>query len=395
MSSLLIENARVVLLDRVEEGWCVLADQGRIERVGPRGEFGEAEADCVVDAARRYLAPGYVDIFIHGCHEFLTTDGPAALAGMTRVLPRYGVTSFQPTLAPLPKGEDAALLATLARVRSQGAEILGFFLEGPFLTITGALPREALGKADPERVRALQEAASPHQVIFAVSPEFEGIGELMPLLTAGGVPAFITHTRARVEETKAAIEAGARHAAHFYDVFYPPEMAEPGKRPCGAVEAILADERVSVSFILDGEHVDPVAVRMALQCKGPGGVCLVTDANRGAGLPPGRHRFGEFEIEFAYPGAPARFTRARPEYPGLLAGSGLTLDRAVRNAIEMVGVDLPTAVRMASHSPACVIGAGARKGCIAEGFDADLVLLDDDLRPVRTWVGGAVMFERG
>ena len=158
--------------------------------------------------------------------------------------------------------------------------------------------------------------------------------------------------------------------------------------PAARSRAILADPRASVDFILDGEHVDPVAVRMALACKGPDRVCLVSDANRGAGLPPGRYRFGRHEVEFAYEGGPARFTAEHPAAPGALAGSGLTLDRAVRNAIELLGVDLPLAIRMASANPAGVLGLSERKGRIEAGLDADLVLLDRDLIPVKTWVGG-------
>ena len=111
-------------------------------------------------------------------------------------------------------------------------------------------------------------------------------------------PVFMTHTMATVDETRRAIDAGVRHATHFYDVFPSPEETDRGVRPCGAAEVVLADERVSVDFILDGVHVEAVAVQVALRCKGPVGVCLATDANVGAGLPPGSYRFGDDEIEF-------------------------------------------------------------------------------------------------
>ena len=122
-------------------------------------------------------------------------------------------------------------------------------------------------------------------------------------------PVFMTHTAANVNETLAAIAAGASHATHFYDVFPCPPVTEPGVRPCGIVEAVLADKNVSVDFILDGVHVDPIAVKMAMACKenGRGKVCLITDANVGAGLEPGKFTFGETgDIYFEYRGAPAR-----------------------------------------------------------------------------------------
>ncbi len=136
------------------------------------------------------------------------------------------------------------------------------------------------------------------------SPE---ILNLIPLMRENDAAVFMTHTAANVKQTQDAIEAGARHATHFSDAFRSPPETDPGVRPCGAVEAILADERVSVDFILDGEHVDPVAVKMALACKGPDRVCLVTDANIGAGLPPGKYiNYRGEEIEFTYSGGPAR-----------------------------------------------------------------------------------------
>lgn len=198
----------------------------------------------------------------------------------------------------------------------------------------------------------------------------------------------MTHTAATVEQTAAAIEAGVRHATHFYDVFPVPDESDPGVRPCGAVEAVLADPRVSVDFILDGEHVAPVACRMALACKGTRGVALITDANVGAGLAPGRtYRFADYGVTFAYEGGPARMAADGP-VPGALAGSGLTLDAALRNAVRMLGLDLPKAVALVSSTPARILGLDHRKGHIAEGYDADLVRLDDELRVKQTWIAG-------
>lgn len=393
MSNLVVDHAAIVLPDCTQHDRAVVLRDGKIAGVCRSEELKGVDAEQVVDAEGGYLLPGLIDLHFHGTHEFLVDNGPADLAELCKVLPRYGVTAFLPTVCPAPKGEDARRLALLSKVRVEGAAILGFHLEGPFLTLTGALPPESLGQADPERVEALIEAAKPYVAIFSIAPDFEGIEDLLPLMTAGGNPAFITHTKADVAQTQAAIEAGARHATHFYAVFYAPEETDQGVRPCGAVEAILADRRVTVDFILDGEHTDPVAVKMALQCKGPDGVCLITDANIGAGLPPGRYRFGREEVEFAYPGGPARLTE-KARLPGVLAGSGLTMDRALRNAVGLLEVDLPQAVRMTSANAAKVLGLDDTKGKIAEGFDADLVLLDKDLQVQQTWVGGNCVFSR-
>jgi len=395
MSDLLIKNAAMVLPDRTLPKHSVLCKDGKIARVGPDKDLQGESAERVIEASGQYLAPGFIDLHTHGLHHHLIYRGPEDLAAVCMLLPRYGVTGFLPTLRPLPEGQDAAFAASLAKVQSQGTQILAFHFEGPFITLTGALPPEALEKkSHPGRVKALIEASKPYRAIFSVAPDFEGILDLIPIMSENNTAVFMTHTAASVGQTQAAIEAGVRHATHVYDVFPAPDETEPGSRPCGVVEAILADPQVSVDFILDGVHVDPIAVKAALQCKGPDKVCLITDANVGAGLPPGVYPgFGGIELEFTYPGGPARMTE-KSHKPGTLSGSGLTLDLAVRNAVRMLGVDVPLAVRMASTNPAGVLGLGDRKGQIKQGYDADMVLLDDHLGAVRTWIGGRCRFEK-
>ena len=396
MQRTIISNAKVVLPapSGLEPGCTVILEGGRITEVRSAGQAGRPlpPADEAVDAQGGILAAGLIDVHVHATHEFRADAGPDDLAELCRVLPRYGVTGLLPTLSPLPKGEDARLVASLAEVQSDGAGILGFHLEGPFLALVGSLSPEALGSDDADRAGALIDAAGNYPAIFSIAPEFEGIGHLIPIMAAGGTPVFITHTAANVRQTQAAIEAGARHATHFYDVFPCLPETDPGVRPCGAVEAILADPRVTVDIILDGEHVDPTAVRMMLQCNGPAGVCLITDAVTGAGLPPGRYLFGDQEVEFSSPGRPARATE-NSRYPGTLDGSGLTMDRAVRNTVELPGVDVPQAIRMGSENPAAVLGLSGRKGQIKDGFDADLVLFSESLTVRRTWVAGRCVYE--
>ena len=251
---------------------------------------------------------------------------------------------------------------------------------------------DAIALAETSRVEAIIAAVKPYNAIFSISPDVEGIEDLIPIMSKNSTPVFITHTAASVEQTQLAIELGACHATHFYDVFPCPEVTELGVRPCGAVEAILADKRMSVDFILDGVHVDPVAVKMALACKseGPGRVCLITDSNVGAGLDPGRFVFGgSGDIEFAYKGAPARKVEDKT-----LAGSGLTMDQALRNAVKWLDIDLPEAVKMVSTYPAKIIGVDDRKGKLDIGYDADFVVLDSNLEVLQTWINGKCFFKR-
>ena len=394
MTNLLIKDAILVLPECTVPDQNVLCKDGKIINIAPSSDFQPPATSEIVYAAGAYLVPGFIDLHSHGLLDYLIDRGADDMVNICDQLPRFGVTSFLSTVSPLPKGKDAEFLASLAKVQSKGTQILGFHLEGPFLTLTGALPPEALGKADIERVKNLINAAKPYKAIFSIAPDFEDIDELIPIMTQNNTPAFITHTMADVKQTQRAIELGACHATHFYDVFPCPEVSDPGVRPCGAVEAILAEQNVSVDFILDGEHVDPVAVKMALNCKGPDKVCLITDSNIGAAKKPGKYiMFGEREVEFAYPGGPARLTEDDKDAGGL-AGSGLTMDSAVRNAVKMLDVDIPLAVRMASTNPAKVLRLENAKGQIKVGFDADMVLLDEKLQVIQTFILGKCCYKK-
>ena len=394
--TVVLRGGDLILDGRIVQGADLVISGGAITEIGERGTV-DASGASEFDAVGLYVAPGFIDLHIHGTKEFLIDRGADDLASLCSLLPEFGVTGFLPAVLPLPSGKDVELLSSLAGVESKGASIFGFFLEGPFLKLTGAIPEDALGRPDRERAEKLIEAANPYRTIFAVSPDLEGVIDLIPLMAGrrtpdGRTPVFITHTGATVEETQAGIEAGISHATHFYDVFPCPAVSDPGVRPCGAVEAILADDSVTVDFILDGEHVDPVAVQVALRCKGRDGVCLVTDANLGAALPPGRYEgLGGSSIEFSYPGAPARLA-GKVHNAGSLAGSGLTMDRAVRNAVSMLGADLPLAVKMASSNPARVLGLDGKTGSLQVGYDADVVVLDRELSVQATFVKGRAVY---
>ncbi|MBN1435737.1 MAG: N-acetylglucosamine-6-phosphate deacetylase [Sedimentisphaerales bacterium] len=390
MSSTLIHNAAIVLPDQVLSRHSLFIDAGKIAQILPAQDAYKINADQTIDAANYTLAPGFIDLHIHGIHNYRPDAGLEDYIPMAATLPQYGVTGFLPTLFPNINDNIEAQLKRLAQAAAKGAQVLGFHLEGPFVKHSGAAAPDTIGTANPQRIRDIIEAAQPYRVIFSISPDLPGINELIPVMAQNNTPVFITHTSADVAQTQASIAAGACHATHFYDVFYAPPESEPGVRPCGSVEAILADPNVSVDFILDGVHVDPIAVKMALQCK-PNNTCLVTDANVGAGLPPGRYKYTSVEIEFTEIGLPARLTE-NSHAPGALAGSGLTMDRAFRNAISMLNVDLPTAARITSATPAKVLRIDHQKGKIQTGFDADLVLLDPKLNVRQTFVAGQTVF---
>ncbi len=391
-SSFTIINAAAVLPDGILEDCLVRCADGRIAEIKAGAPSAMADG-CIVDGHGGLLVPGFIDLHTHGARGHLASDSREELEAMSAALARYGVTGFLPSVCTLgDPGEDLLRMRELSRAKSPGAAILGFLLEGHFLALTGAIPSLPGGQSLAQ-VRALIEACSPYKAVFAISPEVPGICNLIPAMAAPGVPVFLTHTAATWRQTEEAIAAGARHATHFYDVFPYPGDRETGVRGCGAVEAVMADRSVTVDFILDGEHVEPIAVKMALQCKGPDKVCLITDANVNAGMPPGRYpSLGGYHVDVLHDGGPARIAEDGP-IPGALSGSGLTMDRAVRNAMRLLGLDLAQAVRMASANPAAVLGLSKSKGSILEGYDADLVMLDRELNVELCWTGGVCRYD--
>jgi N-acetylglucosamine-6-phosphate deacetylase len=254
--------------------------------------------------------------------------------------------------------------------------ILGVHLEGPWLSEKrrGAQDAEQLRPPDPDELAALL-AAGPVRLV-SLAPELpRGLETIEAIAAAGAVPA-LAHTDATYEQAVAAIEAGARHAVHTFNGMRPLHHREPG-----VLGAVLEREEVSCEVIADGHHVHPAVMRLLHRVKGATRTALVTDAIAASGLPNGDHSLGTTPIR-------VEDGQARTS-AGSLAGSVLTMDAAVRHAHEWLGIPLGEAVAMATTTPAGVIGLSGRKGRIAAGYDADLAVLDDALRPVATFVGGS------
>jgi N-acetylglucosamine-6-phosphate deacetylase len=231
---------------------------------------------------------------------------------------------------------------------------------------------------------------------MSVSPDTPNIVPIIERLQEQRVATFLTHTRASVAETRAAIAAGARHATHFYNVFPIPAETEAGVRPVGAVEAILADSRCSVDFICDGVHIDPLVIQLAVLVKGWRGVVAITDSNIGAG-----REDGVYETPWGYTvrvrsGDAVRIHDDAHALNGLLAGSALTMDRALANLLEWLPLPLHEVVAMATCNPARTVGLD-QKGMLEVGADADLVLWrrsESGLAAERTWVRGQCVYQQ-
>ena len=390
MGSTLITHATLVFPGERSTPGSLLLSEGSIAALNPPESTVPPDTRRI-DAGGRRVTPGLIDLHTHGVGSWLYEQSPESLLAGLAFLGRFGTTSVLPTLYRVMTRPSLPHLDALSRAlgSARGVSVPGWHLEGPFLRLPGAgadtIPGD-LGLLD-----ELLAATHGRTRAMSISPDTPKILPVIERLVERGITPFITHTHASVEETERAIDAGARHATHFYDVFPVPEVREPGVRPCGAVEAILADPRCRVDFICDGVHVEPVAIRAALAAKGPGGVVLITDSNVGAGLPD-----GIYPTTFGFPVKVAAGNAARihdPKHPnhGSLAGSALTMDVGIANLHRWLRLPAEQIWALGTSSPAAVVGL-ERKGRLAVGADADLVLWNDDFTARTTWVGGEVVW---
>lgn len=373
----------------------VLIEEGKITAINPRPDELPAEYERI-DADGSLVTPGLVDVHTHGVQNFLFERDPQELVDGVTLLSRFGTTCVLPTLYSVLKfntlSQIELLADALASVEQLGAP--GFHLEGPFLAIPGAGGSTIPG--DLVLLDELLSAGRGRVRAMSVSPDCPNILPVIEVLRDQNIATFLTHTRASAAETQAAIDAGARHATHFYNLFPAPPEIEPGVRPVGAMEALLVDPRCTVDFICDGVHVDPLAIRLALLAKSWAGVIAITDSNVGAGA-----KEGVYPTPWGYSVKSTQNNGVRVHdstHPlnGQLAGSALTMDQAMSNLLGWLDGAAHEIWAMGTCNPARLIGL-ADKGVLQPGADADLVLWSQQqgrLQARRTWVRGVCVFNR-
>jgi N-acetylglucosamine-6-phosphate deacetylase len=366
-AGVVLTGARV-LTPGERASWVAIAE-GRIEAVGDGDPPPAAET---VHLSGRLVVPGYVDLHVHGGDgaQFMSGD-PEDCRRVARFHTRHGTTALLATTLTAPP--DVLLAAVRGIAAADEPAIVGAHLEGPWLSQSrrGAQDAATLRTPDPAELDALL-AAGPVRLV-SLAPELPGALALIERIVAAGAVAGLAHTDATYEQATAGIDAGARHAIHVFNGMRPLHHREPG-----VVGAVLDRAEVTCEVIADGHHVHPAVVRLLTRAKGARGTVLVTDAIEATGRPDGDYLLGSEPVQVRG----GRATTAG----GALAGSTLTMDAAVRNVCAW-GIPLADALEMASTTPAAVLGL--RKGRIAPGYDADLAVLDADLRPVATMVGGA------
>jgi N-acetylglucosamine-6-phosphate deacetylase len=343
----------------------------------------------VTDLGPLCLAPGYIDLHIHGFHGHdVTTGSQKDIESMACELPRNGVTSFFPTIATLGKAEmvQQVQLVTDAAEKQEhpsAAEILGLRLEGPFISRAkkGAQYEPGIRPPDPTEMEELATAGRGWIRSVDYAPEEDRDAHFVAILVKLGILPCIGHTTATYEQTIRAIDEGARHSTHLFNA-----MPEMGHRAPGAPGALLTDHRATIEVIADGIHVHPAMLKLAIEARGMRDVALVTDAVAPAGLPEGDYDFVGRKVT-------VRDGAVRMS-DGALAGSILTLDRAVRNVVACAGLGWSEAICMATRTPARIAGMATRKGSITPGTDADLVALDNQGFVQYTWTRGLLAYQR-
>ncbi|HXK34015.1 MAG TPA: N-acetylglucosamine-6-phosphate deacetylase [Dehalococcoidia bacterium] len=381
MTRTAIINALVVLPDGMVPGG-VLLDGDSIAALLPESQRPPDDAQ-IVDAGRRYLAPGFIDVHVHGGGGFrLMSDDPGQVPAYARWVARYGVTSFLVSTAGPDHASIVRRLRTVAPAIAPvegGARPLGFHLEGPYINParTGAFPPAWLRDPDVREYRELHDAAGGAIRQMTLAPELPGADALIDAVIASGAVAAIGHTDATYDEAMRAIDRGVTHATHVFNAMRPFSHRDPG-----VIAAVMTSDAVTAELIGDGAHVGFPAAELLVRAKGAGNVVLITDGMPLAGTPDGE---GEWEGQRIRVEAGKAVRLA----DGTIVGGVITLDQAVRNAVQHLGVPLHDAVAMASANPARAIGLAGRYGAIAPGGAADLVLLDDRLRVTEVWVAGS------
>jgi N-acetylglucosamine-6-phosphate deacetylase len=366
----------------------LFVEGGRITEISSLSKKEVAARTRLVDFGDAVLAPGFFDIHIHGGAGLdLMSASASDLPRLGKFLASHGVTGYFPTTVAAPLEATYAALGHLADAiecaemtagSGDGAQArpLGIHLEGPFLSHKrrGVHPLENLVEPTLGIFDKLWQAARGHVRMMTIAPELPGAMEVIPEAARRGVCVSVGHSDAQMPIARDAVAAGARHATHTFNAMRPLDHRDPG-----IIGEVLSDDRITADVIADGIHVAPPVVKLFLQAKGPERAVLITDAISATGMPDGRYQLGPIQVDVK---------EGKCTSNGSLAGSVLTMDRAVRNVTQFSNWSLRDAVRAASLNPARAVGLAENFGILATGSHADFTVLSPNGEVMKTIVGG-------
>ena len=376
---MLLKNCNIVFLDRIEKG-SLLIENGIIKEINPS----ETKVQKAIDCKGLYVSPGFVDVHIHGAGGHDTMDGTfEAINEISKTICKYGTTSFTPTTMTMSADDILKSMISIKKAKIEGTDgaiVLGAHLEGPFISPSaiGAQNPNYLISPSYENFESMTGDAIDAVVSITMAPEVEGAKELASILSSKGIRCSMGHTKATYEEAIDGIKHGFCHSTHLFNAMTGFTHREPG------VVGATFDSDITTETISDGIHISYPSLRVAYKQKGTDKTLLVTDAMCACGMPDGTYALGGQPVI-------AKNGVARLEN-GALAGSILTLNKAIKNIYDNTDYPLYEIVKMASYNGAKYCRVNDRKGQIKENFDADLTIFDENIDVKMTIIGGKVVY---
>lgn len=341
----------------------------------------------IIEAQNKFIVPGYIDIHVHGGGGSDVMDGEyEAIKQVATTHSRFGTTAFLPTTMAMTKDKIIKSLKSIHEARLKGtgtAEILGIHLEGPYINPEkkGAQKEEDIKKVSVEEFLEFNQASGNLIRLVTIAPEMPGAIDFIRWLHQQGIIVSVGHSNATYNQVQEGIQVGLSHVTHIFNAMRGLHHREPG-----VVGAALSSPKLIVEMIADGIHLHPMVLKMLTQIKESEKLVLITDAMRATGFKEGNYDLGGQEVIVTQGQAKLK--------NGTLAGSVLTMDKAVKNLVTKVGISLLNAVQMASYNPAKCLGIDDKKGSLELYKDADIVILNKNLGTELTMVAGKVVYRR-
>lgn len=384
---IIILNGTVITPFRLLKDKEIFIEKEKINSIEDRKNIDSSTDIDIIDAAGGFIVPGFIDIHVHGGGGADAMDGNyGALKEIAKVHSKSGTTAFLPTTMTMSKEEILRSLESISEAYRKGtgtAEILGIHLEGPFINPSkkGAQKEEHIVEPSVKEFLEFDKASGNLIRIVTIAPEMPGAIELIRWLHENNIITSAGHSDATYDQVREGVKNGLTHITHIFNAMRGFNHREPG-----IVGAALSSQELMIEMIADGVHLHPVTMNMILKVKEHDKIILITDAMSAAGKPEGIYSLGGQEVMVS--GNSARLK------DGTLAGSILTLDKAITNMLDITGISLIEAIKMVTVNPAKCLGIENKKGSLEPGKDADIVILDEKLEVRATLVKGRVVYKR-
>ena len=381
---LLITNCRLFNAPDDKQTTSILIENGTITQIGQIDS--SAGCDNTLDAQGRLIAPGFIDVHIQGAGGADILDASTeALKAISRTCARFGTTSFLATTVfkPNQKNQHLTLAAEHVGRNLGGANLLGIHLEGPFISPQkkGMILPKCICPPSLQLLDEIQDITNGHLKIMTIAPELPGSLRIIQRLADSNIVASFGHSSATYEQTLAGFNAGISHVTHLFNVMPPLHHRAPGP-----LVAIFQTKHITAQLITDGVHIHPSVLRFAFETLGPNRIIPITDGMQALGLADGR---------FIYNGVEYESKEGTARYKdGTLIGTALGLSQLLQKLMTFTDCPLDLAIKTVTQNPAGLLGLEEKKGTIASGKDADLILLDHDRSVHTTIVAGNIVFQK-